>query len=142
MPPFLLAAGLLPILLMSFVGTPVGAVVVILRGVGDGLLLPVVYFYLNRVVGEQARASVLSIATVVARLAQAAVLATLGLALERISFGATLHLSWLAGLLAAVAVLWLGPGGIRAWRRGAEQLATQDSSTSLPEEVTRRPPRS
>jgi hypothetical protein len=48
MPAFLLACALAPVALMGVVSHPVGALIPPLRGIADGLLQPVVHFYLNR----------------------------------------------------------------------------------------------
>ncbi|HZR83140.1 MAG TPA: MFS transporter [Candidatus Binatia bacterium] len=111
MPAVLLAAALSPIALMGAIASPLGALVVPLRGVADGLLQPVVNFYLNRLVSPFRRASVLSIASFAARLLQVVVLWAFGMALARMSASATLRLAAVLGALASAALLWLPHGG-------------------------------
>jgi hypothetical protein len=105
LPGLLLLAALSPIVLMSIIGSPLGAVVVLLRGISDGLLTPVVSFYLNRLVAPLRRATVLSLASFVSRLTQGVVLAGFGVALARVSLFTTLRSTWLVGALVAAALL-------------------------------------
>jgi MFS family permease len=131
MPGFMLGAAIAPIFLMSFVPWSIGAILPVLRGVGDGLLMPVVNFYLNRIVAPLRRATVLSLASLFARATQAAVLAGFALLLAHVSLGAVLCMSWVVGGLLAAALLWLpdrahrpaaAAPGVRLEQEGRESL--------------------
>lgn len=63
---------------MSAVASPVGAVLVLSRGILDGLWQPLVNVYMNRRVDSSQRATMLSLQSVVSRLALAAALGVLG----------------------------------------------------------------
>jgi hypothetical protein len=63
---------------MALVGSPAGALLILTRGVLDGLWMPLVNVYLNRLVGSELRATMLSLQSVLARLALSATLAVLG----------------------------------------------------------------
>lgn len=86
---------------MALATGPLGAAWILTRGVLDGLWMPLVNVYLNRRVGSQLRATVLSLQNVVARLALAATLAILGAATAEIGVPAAL-------LAAAAATLGCG----------------------------------
>jgi Major Facilitator Superfamily len=105
MPAFLVAAAVAPIGLMGVVVHPLGALVPPLRGVADGLLQPLVAFYLNRLVSPQRRASVLSIASFVARALQAAALWAFGMALVQMSALAALRVAAVVGAIVGVLLL-------------------------------------
>ena len=124
MPAFLVVAGLSPVALMAVVAWPVGAVFVLLRGVADGLLAPVLNFYLNRLVADRTRASVLSIASFVAHAAQAAVLAGFAALLVHVSLAGTLRLAAFAGAVLGALLL--------AVPRRSRRAATLGPSLSSP----------
>jgi hypothetical protein len=63
---------------MSLLGGPFGAVVLLSRGVLDGLWMPLANVYLNRLVESRLRATMLSLQSLVARLVQASAIAALG----------------------------------------------------------------
>ncbi|HLK12553.1 MAG TPA: MFS transporter [Candidatus Binatia bacterium] len=102
---------------MAVVATPAGAGLVLTRGLLDGLWQPLCNVYQNRLVGSRLRATVLSLQSLVARLALALTLALLG---------AGLHLGTLAGTLLAVAagVALLGATLVRSAPRAACRAAT------------------
>jgi hypothetical protein len=72
------------------VSGPLGAVVIVSRGLLDGLWMPLVNVLMNRVVPSAMRATMLSLQSLVSRLVLAAVLAVVGVAAERLGLGATL----------------------------------------------------
>jgi hypothetical protein len=114
MPAALIAAALAPIALMGVIAHPIGAVLPPLRGVADGLLQPVVHFYLNRVVSPLRRASVLSLASFVARTLQAAALWAFGMALTRLSAASSLRIAAAIGAAAGLTLLLLPRSARRA----------------------------
>jgi MFS family permease len=69
---------------------PLGAVLILSRGVLDGLWMPLLNIYMNRRVDSDVRATILSLMNVVSRLALAAALAAIGLALTETGLTATL----------------------------------------------------
>jgi predicted MFS family arabinose efflux permease len=75
---------------MAAVRGPLGAVVIVSRGLLDGLWMPLVNVLMNRVVPSAMRATMLSLQSLVSRLVLAAVLAVVGVAAERLGLGATL----------------------------------------------------
>lgn len=131
MPAFMLGAALVPVFLMSLVPWSVGAIVPVLRGVGDGLLMPVVNFYLHRIVAPLRRATVLSLASLFARATQAAVLAGFAFLLARLSLGAVLCLAWVIGALLAAALLWLPDRAHRPAAASPDARLERESRESL-----------
>ncbi len=75
---------------MAAVAGPAGAAFILTRGVLDGLWMPLVNVYMNRLVSSRLRATMLSLQSVVSRLALAAVLAILGVVSARAGLAATL----------------------------------------------------
>jgi hypothetical protein len=99
------AAGMLGLAGMSAamtLGAPVaGAALVLLRGGLDGLWMPLTNVYVNRLVPSELRATLLSLQSLVARLALAVVIALAGVASAGVGLAATLG-------LAAIAVAFVG----------------------------------
>jgi MFS family permease len=97
---------------MALIGGPAGALVILSRGVLDGLWMPLVNVYMNRLVGSRLRATMLSLQSVLARLGLSAALAALGVATAAWGLWATLGV---AATVVAVAGLCLvvlpGPAG-------------------------------
>jgi hypothetical protein len=75
---------------MAAVTGQAGALLILSRGILDGLWMPLVNVYMNRLVDSRLRATMLSLQSVLARLALSAVLAALGMATARLGLAATL----------------------------------------------------
>lgn len=112
---------------MAAVTTPIGATALAARGVLDGLWQPLLNVYMNRLVPSRLRATMLSLQSVVARLALAAIIALLGVGTSTAGLRPT---------LAAAACVALAAGGAlalaarRAARAGALAGGTACDSTS------------
>jgi MFS family permease len=92
------------------IGAPiVGAVLVLTRGALDGLWMPLTNVYVNRLVPSALRATLLSLQSLVARLALAAVIALAGVATARVGLSATLALAAIAVALVGTALLATAP---------------------------------
>ena len=76
--------------LMSAVASPAGALLLLTRGLLDGLWQPLTNVYLNRLVSSDLRATMLSLQSLVARLALALALAILGAGVAQSGLGPTL----------------------------------------------------
>jgi hypothetical protein len=89
---------------MAVVGVPAGALLILTRGLLDGLWMPLVNVYLNRLVDSRLRATMLSLQSVLARLTLALTLAVLGVLTARLGLTPTL-----ASVAAAIALVggWL-----------------------------------
>jgi hypothetical protein len=85
---------------MAIVGVPAGALLILTRGLLDGLWMPLVNVYLNRLVGSRLRATMLSLQSVLARLTLALTLAVLGMLTARLGLPPTL-----AAVAAAIALV-------------------------------------
>jgi hypothetical protein len=107
---------------MAAVATPAGALLLLTRGVLDGLWQPLMNVYMNRLVGSRLRATMLSAQSLASRLALAAVLALLGLGTERIGLARTLAAAAVAVLAAGAMLVARGPRG-----------AAPDRAVGLPE---------
>ena len=94
---------------MAAVSGPAGALLILTRGVLDGLWMPLVNVYMNRLVDSRVRATMLSLQSVLARLVLSAVLAILGIATARLGLPATLAAVAAAVAIAGVALLALAP---------------------------------
>ena len=94
---------------MAAVSGPAGALLILTRGLLDGLWMPLVNVYLNRLVDSRVRATMLSLQSVLARLVLSAVLAVLGIATARLGLPATLAAVAAAVAAAGVALLVLAP---------------------------------
>jgi hypothetical protein len=110
---------------MSAVTVPAGAAFLLTRGLLDGLWQPLMNVYMNRLVASRVRATMLSLQSLVARLALALVLALLGLSAARVGLASTLAvcgavaLAAGAGLVVAGARVLEGPRGALLAGRGA-----------------------
>ena len=94
---------------MSAVSTPAGAALLLSRGLLDGLWMPLLNVYMNRLVDSRVRATMLSAQSLVARLALAGAIALLGVASSGIGLAATLAAAALAAGVAGAALLATGP---------------------------------
>lgn len=94
---------------MAAVSGPAGALLILTRGLLDGLWMPLVNVYLNRLVDSRVRATMLSLQSVLARLVLSAVLAVLGIATARLGLPATLAAVAAAVAAAGTALLVLAP---------------------------------
>jgi hypothetical protein len=95
--------GVLGLGAMSMVTSAGGALLVLTRGFLDGLWMPLTNVWVNRLVPSTLRATMLSLQSLVARLALSGVLALAGIGTARIGLGPTLG-------CAAVAVALVGAG--------------------------------
>ncbi len=84
---------------MAAVSVPAGALLILSRGLLDGLWMPLVNVYMNRLVDSRVRATMLSLQSVLARLGLAAALAVLSIATARLGLWTTLGA--VAALIAA-----------------------------------------
>jgi hypothetical protein len=91
---------------MAAVTSPAGAGLVLTRGLLDGLWQPLCNVYQNRLVGSHLRATVLSLQSLVARLALALTLTLLGVGLRAGSLAAAL-------VAVVAAVITLGAALVR-----------------------------
>jgi MFS family permease len=94
---------------MSAVAGPVGAALLLTRGVLDGLWQPLLNVYMNRLVPSRLRATMLSAQGLVARLALAAALALLGAGSARFGLARTLGVAAAVSGVAGAALLASGP---------------------------------
>ena len=94
---------------MSLATSPRGAVLLLTRGVLDGLWMPLLNVYMNRLVESRVRATMLSAQSLVARLALAGTIALLGVGSARIGLGATLAVAAVASAVAGAALVATGP---------------------------------
>jgi hypothetical protein len=78
---------------MAMVSGPLGAFLILSRGLLDGLWMPLVNVYVNRLVESRVRATMLSLQSVLARLVLSATLAALGVATAQLGLGTTLALA-------------------------------------------------
>jgi MFS family permease len=90
---------------MALVGGPAGAALILTRGLLDGMWMPLVNIYLNRVVDSRLRATLLSLQNLIARLALSATLAGLGWVTGWLSLEATLAATALAAALGGAALV-------------------------------------
>jgi hypothetical protein len=94
---------------MSVGATATGAALVLTRGALDGLWMPLTNVYVNRLVPSALRATLLSLQSLVARLALAAVIALAGVATARVGLSTTLALAAIAVALVGTALLATAP---------------------------------
>jgi MFS family permease len=94
---------------MSAGATAAGAALVLTRGALDGLWMPLTNVYVNRLVPSALRATLLSLQSLVARLALAAVIALAGVATARVGLSTTLALAAIAVALVGTALLATAP---------------------------------
>ena len=94
---------------MSAVAGPTGAALILTRGLLDGLWQPLVNVYMNRLVGSDLRATMLSLQSLAARLALATAVALLGLGTAREGVAATLGRVAVAGAVVGTALVVTAP---------------------------------
>jgi hypothetical protein len=94
---------------MSAIAGPAGALLILTRGVLDGLWSPLLNVYMNRLVPSRVRATMLSAQSLVSRLALAVALALLGVGTARAGLPRTLGAAALAAAVAGVALVATGP---------------------------------
>jgi MFS family permease len=94
---------------MSVASGPAGAPLVLLRGVLDGLWMPLTNMWVNRLVPSELRATLLSLQSLVARLALAAVIAVAGMGTDRIGLNATLATFALAAIVVGFVLVASAP---------------------------------
>ncbi len=94
---------------MAAVQGPAGALLILTRGLLDGLWMPLVNVFMNRLVGSRLRATMLSLQSVLARVALSAVLAILGAATAGLGLPATLAAAATAVAIGGVALVVLAP---------------------------------
>jgi hypothetical protein len=97
------------LLAISLIATPAGAVLLLARGIVDGLWQPLTNVYMNRLVASRLRATMLSAQSLVARLALAATLALLGVGTARSGLPATLAAAGVAAAVAGALLALAGP---------------------------------
>jgi MFS family permease len=105
-------------LAMSLASGPMGAALLLSRGVLDGFWMPLVNLYLNRLITSDARATMLSLQALVGRLALAVVIAVLGIATRIGGLAPTLAAAGMGTALLGT-VLVLGGSGPLIQRRTA-----------------------
>jgi hypothetical protein len=98
---------------MAIVGVPAGALLILTRGLLDGLWMPLVNVYLNRLVGSRLRATMLSLQSVLARLTLAITLAVLGMLTARLGLPPTLAAVAAAIALVGGTLVLFTPGSVR-----------------------------
>jgi hypothetical protein len=86
-----------------------GALIVLLRGILDGLWMPLTNVWVNGLVPSALRATALSLQSLVSRLALAAVIALAGVGTARVGLGATLALAAVTVGLAGAALVATAP---------------------------------
>lgn len=94
---------------MSVAAGPTGAALVLLRGVLDGLWMPLTNVWVNRLVPSALRATMLSLQSLVARVALAGVIALAGVGTARSRLGATLAWSACATVVVGLAFVATAP---------------------------------
>lgn len=94
---------------MSLATTPAGAALVLTRGGLDGLWMPLTNVYVNRLVPSRLRATLLSLQSLVARLALAAVIALAGMATARWGLAAALGLAAATVVVAGTTLVATAP---------------------------------
>jgi len=99
---------------MAAIAGPAGALLILTRGLLDGLWMPLVNVYMNRLVDSRVRATMLSLQSVLARLCLSLVLAILGLVTARLGLSVTLAAVAAAVAVTGVALLVVAPSGRRA----------------------------
>ena len=99
---------------MSVVARPEGAALILTRGMLDGLWQPLLNVYMNRLVDSRLRATMLSLQSLVARLALAAVVALLGVGTATVGLARTLAVAAASAALAGGALLATGPSRARS----------------------------
>ena len=101
--------GVLGLGAMSMATSPVGALLVLTRGFLDGLWMPLTNVWVNRLVPSRLRATMLSLQSLVARLALSGVLALAGIGTARIGLGPTLGCAAVVVALVGAALVASAP---------------------------------
>ena len=96
-------------LALSTGASAVGPALVLTRGALDGLWMPLTNVYVNRLVPSALRATLLSLQSLIARLALAAVIALAGMATARVGLSTTFAFVALAVALVGIALLASAP---------------------------------
>ena len=94
---------------MSVASGIAGAPIVLLRGILDGLWMPLTNVWVNRLVPSDLRATLLSLQSLVARLTLAAVIALAGVGTDRIGLKATLATFALAAIVVGFGLVACAP---------------------------------
>jgi MFS family permease len=94
---------------MSVASGFAGAPVVLLRGILDGLWMPLTNVWVNRLVPSELRATLLSLQSLVARLVLAVVIALAGVGTDRIGLNATLAAFALAAIVVGFGIVASAP---------------------------------
>jgi hypothetical protein len=94
---------------MSVVASPAGAFLLLARGLLDGLWVPLLNLYMNRLVDSRLRATMLSAQSLVSRLSLAGALALLGVGTARVGLAATLALTAAAAAVVGTALAVVAP---------------------------------
>jgi len=94
---------------MSVASGIAGAPIVLLRGILDGLWMPLTNVWVNRLVPSDLRATLLSLQSLVARLTLAAVIALAGVGTDRIGLKATLATFALAAIVVGFGLVASSP---------------------------------
>ena len=103
---------------MAMVSGPLGAFLILSRGLLDGLWMPLVNVYVNRLVDSRVRATMLSLQSVMARLVLSATLAALGVATAQLGLGTTLALAAAVIAIAGATLLLMPPRAAAPQPRG------------------------
>ena len=114
---------------MAAIAGPAGALVILSRGVLDGLWMPLVNVYMNRLVDSRLRATMLSLQSVLARLGLSATLAALGVATAAWGLPATLGIAAALVAVSGLALVLTGPG-LATRHRGDGRRASPDPGSS------------
>ncbi|HXJ35383.1 MAG TPA: MFS transporter [Candidatus Eisenbacteria bacterium] len=94
---------------MAAVASPVGALVILTRGVLDGLWMPLLNVLMNRLVDSRLRATILSVQSLVSRLALASVVGLCGVATAHVGLDATLAVAAATSLVLGAALVVTAP---------------------------------
>jgi hypothetical protein len=105
---------------MAFAAGPLGALLLLSRGLLDGLWMPLTNIYLNRRVRSELRATTLSLQNVLSRLALALTLGMLGMTMARFGLAALLGAAALVAALLGLLLVVTCPRGAVAAGRDAE----------------------
>jgi hypothetical protein len=89
--------------------SPLGALLILSRGLLDGLWMPLLNVLTNRVVASELRATILSLQSFVSRLALAAVIALAGIGAERIGLAQTIGLAAVGSAILGALLLVRAP---------------------------------
>ena len=96
---------------MALVTSPIGAVLILSRGLMDGLWEPLVHVYMNRLAPTHLRATLLSLQSLLARLGLAIVIGALAWFTEGLGLQATLGAAAVATFVVGVVLVWTARDG-------------------------------